>query len=123
METVKTKFIDDQNAPADKRKYKGFVHGKYSSQSSQDLNSKLGVSTMFRNEGIAGIYKGLFPTILKQGTNQGTRFLVFRELKNWVQGGDSKAPFTLIQSTICGGTETLYSLLIFSSCWSCFCIC
>lgn len=84
----------------------------------------VGVSTMIKTEGIAGIYKGLFPTILKQGTNQGTRFLVFRELKTWVQGGDPKAPFTVVQSTICGGNkETLFLLTHTSHCWSCFCIC
>jgi solute carrier family 25 citrate transporter 1 len=66
METIKTKLIHDQNFPNSQRKYKGLFHG---------------VKTIVATEGLSGIYKGLFPTILKQGTNQGTRFLVFEEIK------------------------------------------
>ena len=112
METIKTKFIHDQNFPVEQRKYRGFVHGLVAKKPIFDF-FLLGVSTMIKTEGLGGIYKGLFPTILKQGTNQGSRFLVFRELKDWYQGGDPKAPFGVVPSALCGG-KNYYILYIFS---------
>lgn len=53
MDTIKTRLIHDQltRAPADRR-YRGFFHG---------------VSTIVREQGIGGVYKGLTATIMKQG--------------------------------------------------------
>lgn len=65
MEALKVKFIQDQNSL--KPQYKGgFLKG------SQEIIKK---------EGISAIYQGLFPTILKQGTNQMIRFSVMETLK------------------------------------------
>jgi solute carrier family 25 citrate transporter 1 len=49
METVKVKFIHDQNLP--KPQFRGFFHG---------------VGTIIKQEGVGGLYKGLLPTIIKQ---------------------------------------------------------
>lgn len=68
METIKVKFIHDQNMP--NPQYRGFLHG---------------VSTIVRTEGIGGIYKGLVPTILKQGSNQAMRFFVYNNLTDWMK--------------------------------------
>lgn len=38
--------------------------------------------------GIRGVYQGLTPTILKQGTNQAMRFFVMETLKDKYRGGD-----------------------------------
>lgn len=65
METVKVKFINDQRSA--NPKYKGFVHG---------------VGQIVKAEGISGVYKGLTPTILKQGSNQAIRFFVMESLKD-----------------------------------------
>ncbi|GAV03925.1 hypothetical protein RvY_14289 [Ramazzottius varieornatus] len=73
METVKVKFIHDQNSP--NPKYKGFFHG---------------VRSIVKQEGIGGVYKGVTATIMKQGSNQAIRFYVVESLKNWYTGGDSK---------------------------------
>jgi solute carrier family 25 citrate transporter 1 len=97
METIKTKFIHDLNSPKDQRKYKGFFHG---------------IFIIIKTEGIGGIYRGLFPTILKQSTNQGTRFLVYDRLKNFVQGGDPNAPFGVIKSVLCGGGAGFVSVMV-----------
>ncbi|CAF1022632.1 unnamed protein product [Rotaria magnacalcarata] len=64
METVKVKFIHDQNLA--KPNYRGFFHG---------------VREIIRKEGIRGTYQGLTPTLLKQGTNQAIRFFVMETLK------------------------------------------
>ncbi|XP_029637608.1 tricarboxylate transport protein B, mitochondrial [Octopus sinensis] len=71
METVKVKFINDQTSA--NPKFKGFFHG---------------VSQIIKEKGIRGVYQGLTPTILKQGTNQAMRFFVMETLKDKYRGGD-----------------------------------
>lgn len=70
METIKVKFIHDQRQ--EKPKYKGFIHG---------------VSSIVKEQGFSGIYKGLFPTIIKQGSNQAIRFVVFDKTLHYIAGG------------------------------------
>lgn len=94
METVKTKFIHDLNQPKDSRKYKGLVHG---------------VSTIVKTEGIGGIYKGLGPTILKQGSNQAVRFVVYNKLKEAVSGPNQE--FGMIKSAMCGAAAGSVSVM------------
>ncbi|GAB5369620.1 hypothetical protein AAMO2058_001420900 [Amorphochlora amoebiformis] len=62
IETVKTKCIE-MNAP--------FFSG---------------VKTILNTEGISGLYKGLVPTMLKQGSNQGLRFMWFAKYKEYLTG-------------------------------------
>lgn len=38
--------------------------------------------------GFRGIYQGLTPTILKQGSNQAIRFCTMETLKDWYKGGN-----------------------------------
>lgn len=60
VETVKTKCID-LNMP--------FVDG---------------MKHILKNEGIGGVYQGAFATALKQGSNQGLRFMWFNEYKTYM---------------------------------------
>lgn len=60
METIKTRLI----------------HG--------NMGMVQGTISILKSEGIGGIYKGLVPTIAKQASNQGIRFLVFNEYKDAV---------------------------------------
>jgi len=72
METVKVRFIDDLNRA--QPQFRNFFHG---------------VATIVRAEGFGGVYKGLFPTVLKQGSNQAIRFLVYGECnKLWQRGSE-----------------------------------
>lgn len=64
METVKVKFIHDQNQL--KPKYNGFFHG---------------VREIIKEQGVSGVYKGVTATIIKQGSNQAIRFYVIETLK------------------------------------------
>lgn len=75
METVKVKFINDQRSA--KPQYKGFFHG---------------VSTIIKQEGFMGVYKGLTATIIKQGSNQAIRFYVMESLKDIYKGEDKQKP-------------------------------
>lgn len=71
METVKVKFINDQRSA--NPKFKGFSHG---------------VGCIVKQEGFAGLYKGVTATIMKQGSNQAIRFYVMESLREWYKGGD-----------------------------------
>lgn len=53
--------------------------------------------------GLQGTYKGLFPTILKQGTNQAIRFFVFNEIKKYLQQGDKTKDIGVVQTFCAGG--------------------
>ncbi|XP_056636477.1 putative tricarboxylate transport protein, mitochondrial [Diorhabda sublineata] len=81
METIKVKFINDQRSETPK--YKGLFQG-------------LGV--IVKDEGFGGLYKGVTATIIKQGTNQATRFFVMETLKDSYRGGDpdKKIPKLLV---------------------------
>lgn len=62
QETLKTKLIHDILSP--EPKYRNVFHGIYS---------------VVKTQGFWGIYAGCVPTILKQSTNQGVRFVTFEE--------------------------------------------
>ncbi|WAR03524.1 TXTP-like protein [Mya arenaria] len=81
METVKVKFINDQTLA--KPKFRGFFHG---------------VREIIRAEGFHGVYQGVVPTIIKQGSNQAIRFFVMESLKNWYREGDpnKKVPMYVV---------------------------
>ncbi|TFK62974.1 mitochondrial tricarboxylate transporter [Pluteus cervinus] len=68
-ETVKTKLIDDAKRP--NPQYRGLIHGTVS---------------IIRAEGITGIYRGLFPVMMRQSANSAVRFTVYTTLKQVVQG-------------------------------------
>lgn len=86
METIKVKFIHDQTQP--NPRFKGFLHG---------------IREIVKEEGVIGVYKGLLPTILKQGTNQMIRFFVFTNLKKMVQKGDNTMNIGSVKTFIFGG--------------------
>lgn len=83
METLKVKFINDQQSA--NPKYKGFMHG---------------VRHIIREEGIRGTYQGVSATIMKQGSNQAIRFFVMETLKDWYRGGDPNKP---VNKLVVGG--------------------
>mmetsp|Transcript_9005 Transcript_9005/g.15095 ORF Transcript_9005/g.15095 Transcript_9005/m.15095 type:complete len:295 (-) Transcript_9005:71-955(-) len=49
-----------------------------------------GFTHIMRNEGVSGIYQGSFATALKQGSNQGLRFMWFNEYKRIVTNDGEK---------------------------------
>lgn len=64
QETLKTRLIHDKLSP--EPKFKNLFHGIYS---------------IIQQQGPAGCYKGVVPTLLKQSSNQGVRFVVFEDTK------------------------------------------
>ena len=77
-----------------------------------------GLKHIFKTEGIAGIYQGSFATALKQGSNQGLRFMWFNEYKSYVttyyklqSDGSATLKMTPIQSLIGGMSAGCFSTL------------
>ncbi|KAF8335865.1 citrate transporter [Cantharellus anzutake] len=68
-ETIKTKLIDDSRSP--NPRFQGLAHG---------------TRTIIAEEGIRGIYRGLFPVMARQGANSAVRFTSYATLKQFVQG-------------------------------------
>ena len=98
MDTIKTRLIHDQlSRPAAERKYHGFFHG---------------VRTIIAEQGIGGVYKGLTATIIKQGSNQAIRWVVFTRAKEYFAGpgGDPNKLSVLhtIAASVMAGAASVY---------------
>ena len=70
-------------------------------------NTFHGVSTIFKEQGFSGVYKGLTPTILRQGSNQMIRFPVYYYLKTLFVG-DPKGDFAK-NGVILGNLQAMFA--------------
>jgi solute carrier family 25 (mitochondrial citrate transporter), member 1 len=87
VETVKTKCIELNKA---------FVEGfRY----------------ILKTEGVGGIYQGAFATALKQGSNQGLRFMWFNEFKSYVTDSGRGQPMTPLLGLLGGMSAGCFSTL------------
>lgn len=97
-ETIKTKLIHDANRP--EPRYKGLSHG---------------VRTIVAEEGFGGIYRGLFPVMMRQGANQAVRFSTYSTLKQEFQKYSSPGQSIPWAVTFgigaIAGTVTVYSTM------------
>ena len=77
------------------------------------MNSGLwaGTKEIIKKEGFGGIYKGWAPTVAKQASNQGLRFMAFGQYKKFVIGNDDRKLKPL--EALVGG--------MFSGCFSTLC--
>lgn len=64
----------------------------------------------FRTEGLGGIYQGAAATALKQGSNQGLRFMFFNEYKRVITN-DGEKPLTPLLSFLGGMGAGCFSTL------------
>lgn len=88
-ETLKVKLIHDKLL--EKPKYNGMIHG---------------IKSIVADKGFSGLYKGLTPTILKQGSNQGIRFLVYEDTKRVLKNlGMTDVLATLIGGGVAGAAS------------------
>ncbi|KAF7330459.1 Mitochondrial tricarboxylate transporter [Mycena venus] len=91
-ETIKTKLIDDAKRP--NPQFRGLIHG---------------TASIVRQEGIRGIYRGLFPVMMRQGANSAVRFTTYSTLKQFVQG--AARPGQTLPSTITFGIGAIAGLV------------
>jgi len=94
IETLKVRLIADQRRK--QPRFRGLVHA---------------ATTIVREEGLAGIYKGLGPTVMKQGSNQAIRFFVMESLRaRYTQGrANQHVPYYMVAlfGAVAGGTSVL----------------
>lgn len=69
-----------------------------------------GFRHILKHEGIGGVYQGAFATALKQGSNQGLRFMWFNEFKSYVTNQGEK-PMTPILGLLGGMSAGCFSTL------------
>jgi solute carrier family 25 citrate transporter 1 len=80
-EAIKTRLIQDGKRPKAERLYNGLISGS---------------AAIIRKEGLAGIYKGLGPTMMRQGANSAVRLTTYSTLRALATEGGRKP----------GGVET-----------------
>ncbi|CAM9476709.1 unnamed protein product [Chrysoparadoxa australica] len=56
-----------------------------------------------KEEGVAALYKGIVPTVLRQGCNQGVNFTCYQMGKSWLQNWTGKAELDPWQHMALGG--------------------
>jgi len=97
IETIKTRAVDDLKRGT----------GKYSG--SLDCTMKI-----IRTEGLSGIYRGVTPTIMKQGTNQMIRFPIQQFYFKLLFGNDESKKSNPLLNGLCGamagGTSVLCTM-------------
>ena len=69
-----------------------------------------GMKYILKTEGIGGVYQGAAATALKQGSNQGLRFMWFNEYKRRVTN-DGEIPLTPIMGLFGGMSAGCFSTL------------
>ncbi|ELR19620.1 citrate transport family protein [Acanthamoeba castellanii str. Neff] len=89
QETMKVRLIHDRLSP--NPRFHGTFHG---------------ITTLLKEQGISGCYKGLTATMIKQGSNQALRFTTFYQLKTWMLG-DPALDFD--RSTIKAVFQTIFA--------------
>lgn len=118
METIKVKFIDDQAKP--NPKYRGFFHGvrdivrtqgKLLFHSCSSLLQLPDSHCFLFSTGFHGIYQGLTPTMMKQGSNQAIRFFVVESLKDMYRGDDKSKPVPKLLTGLFGALAGASSVL------------
>jgi len=69
-----------------------------------------GLKHIIKTEGVGGVYKGAVATAMKQGSNQGLRFMWFNEYKKRVTN-DGETPLTPLMGLFGGMTAGCFSTL------------
>lgn len=94
IETLKVRLIADQKKMTPR--FRGLYHAAV---------------TIIREEGVTGVYKGVGPTVVKQGSNQAIRFFVMESLRVVYTGGDLSIPVpyyvVALFGAIAGGASVL----------------
>lgn len=98
-EAIKTRLIEDGKRPRAERHYRGLLHGS---------------AAIMRSEGLAGIYKGLGPTMMRQGANSAVRLTTYSMLRTLgtKDGRKPGAAETFAMGAI-AGVVTVYSTMPF----------
>ncbi|KAF6212756.1 hypothetical protein GE061_010464 [Apolygus lucorum] len=75
------------------------------------------VSTIFREEGLRGLYKGVTPNVWGSGSAWGFYFLFYNSIKTWVQGGNSKTPLGPTMHMLLAAQAGVLTLVMTNPVW------
>jgi len=96
-ETIKTKMIDDRAGP---RLYKSTRHG---------------IVSIIKNEGLAGIYRGVIPVTMKQSANAMVRFTSYNVFLDRMQAMSLPKSVCTVTAGAMAGIVTVYATMPFDS--------
>jgi len=92
QETLKTKLIHDMLS--EQPKYRNIFHG---------------IGTIARVQGFWGVYAGAIPTVFKQSTNQGVRFVVFEDAQKMM---NKIVPVKVVADLSAGAIAGMASVMV-----------
>ncbi|XP_054265797.1 mitochondrial folate transporter/carrier-like isoform X1 [Macrosteles quadrilineatus] len=75
------------------------------------------VTTIFQQEGLRGLYKGVTPNVWGSGSAWGFYFLFYNSIKNWIQGGNSKTPLGPTMHMVAAAEAGVLTLAMTNPVW------
>uniref|UniRef100_A0A161M4H9 Mitochondrial folate transporter/carrier n=1 Tax=Triatoma infestans TaxID=30076 RepID=A0A161M4H9_TRIIF len=78
---------------------------------------KNAITTIFRQEGVRGLYKGVTPNVWGSGSAWGFYFLFYNSIKTWVQGGNSKTPLGPSMHMLLAAQAGILTLIMTNPVW------
>ncbi|XP_046674381.1 mitochondrial folate transporter/carrier [Homalodisca vitripennis] len=75
------------------------------------------VITIFQQEGLKGLYKGVTPNVWGSGSAWGFYFLFYNSIKTWIQGGNSKTPLGPTMHMIAAAEAGVLTLVMTNPVW------
>ncbi|KAJ8878566.1 hypothetical protein PR048_019144 [Dryococelus australis] len=78
--------------PLDLIKIRFAVNDGITTTTPRYLGLRNAFATIFRQEGLRGLYRGVAPNVWGSGSSWGLYFLFYNTIKTWIQGGDVQKP-------------------------------
>lgn len=73
--------------------------------------------TIFRQEGLTGLYRGVTPNIIGAGSSWGLYFLFYNTIKMWGQGGNAQTPLRPAQHLLAASQAGAMTLVLTNPIW------
>merc|ERR1711953_709298 len=102
LDLLKIRFAVDDGNVKDRPKYYGLRHA---------------FSTVFRQEGFLGLYKGVTPNITGAATAWGLYFLFYNSIKTNLQGGDTKLQLSPASHLLAASASGIVTLGLTNPIW------
>ncbi|KAL1464849.1 hypothetical protein WDU94_004460 [Cyamophila willieti] len=75
------------------------------------------VHTIFRQEGVRGLYKGVTPNIWGSGSAWGLYFLFYNTIKAWIQQGNTTTPIGPTMNMVAAAEAGILTLVMTNPVW------
>lgn len=73
--------------------------------------------TIFRQEGLRGLYKGVTPNVWGSGSAWGFYFMFYNTIKTWIQGGNTATPLGPTLHMLAASEAGILTLIITNPIW------